>query len=94
MLLHTFLQLLEGWNPAFAQARSHRRAIAQAIGLLTSFGRRTLSRAIWALGRQQQDWSADYRLHARSAWQASNLFQTVLDHALPLCRGRYLAVAI
>lgn len=94
MLLCTFLAILEGWCPAFAQRRSHRRAVRQALGVLTSFGRRTLSRALCALGQQQRDWSADYRLHARSAWEPKHLFQSVLEQALPLCRGRYVAAAI
>lgn len=94
MLLGNFLAVLEGWRPAFSQSRSHRRAIGQAIGLLVSFGRRTLSRAICALGRQQQDWSADYRLHARAEWEPKHLFQSVLEKALPFCHGRYLIAAL
>ncbi len=42
MLLGTFLELLEGWRPVFSQSRSQRRALAQALGLLAGFGRRTL----------------------------------------------------
>jgi hypothetical protein len=94
MLLRTLIQLLETWRPAFSQSRSHRRAVGQAIGMLVGFGRRTLSRAICALGRQQQDWSADYRLHARAEWQPNHLFQGVLENALPFCRGRYVIAAI
>lgn len=94
MLLHTFLELLAGWRPAFAQSRSHRRAVLQALGSLTSFGRRTLSRALCALSRQQQDWSADYRLHARADWEPSQLFQPVLEKALPWCGGRYVIAAV
>ena len=94
MLLRTLLELLEGWRPAFSQSRSHRRAMAQALGTLTSFGRRTLSRALCVLGHQQQDWSAEYRLHARAGWKPSRLFQPVLEKALPLCQGRYVAAAI
>jgi hypothetical protein len=93
-LLDNFLAVLEGWRPAFSQSRSHRRAMGQAIGLLVSFGRRTLSRAICALGRQQQDWSADYRLHARAEWAPKHLFQSVLEKALPFCRGRYVIAAL
>jgi hypothetical protein len=92
--LRTLIQLLETWRPAFSQSRSHRRAVGQAIGMLVGFGRRTLSRAICALGRQQQDWSADYRLHARAEWQPNHLFQGVLENALPFCRGRYVIAAI
>lgn len=94
MLLRTLLELLEAWRPAFSQNRSHGRAVLQALGLLASFGRRTLSRALWALGRQQQDWSADYKLHARADWKPSRLFQPVLEKALSFCQGRYVAAAI
>jgi hypothetical protein len=94
MLLRVLLQLLDGWRPAFQQDRSHRRAAAQALGTLASFGRRTLSRAIWALGRQQQDWSAEYRLHARSDWKPGLLFQPIVENALSFCGGRYVAAAI
>jgi hypothetical protein len=94
MLLRAFLDILAAWRPAFAQDRSHRRAVAQALGTLASFGRRTLSRALWALGHQQRDWSADYRLHSRSDWKPERLFQPIVEKALPLCDGRYIAAAI
>jgi hypothetical protein len=94
MLLRNLLPLLDGWRPAFAQARSGRRAAAQALGLLAAFGRRTLSRTIWALGLQQRDWSADYRLHARSEWRPERLFQPIVQKALPFCVGRYVVAAI
>lgn len=94
VLLPVLLELLQAWQAAFSQQRSHFRALAQALGGLTSFGRRTLSRAIWAVGRQQQDWSADYRLHARSPWRIEALFQPILQRALSWCKGRYIAVAI
>jgi DDE superfamily endonuclease len=94
MLLHALLRLLEAWRPAFRQDRSARRAAAQALGTLASLGRRTLSRAIWALGRQQQDWSAEYRLHARSEWKPEHLFQPIVENALPFCSGRYVVAAI
>ncbi|RPI94154.1 MAG: hypothetical protein EHM39_12405 [Chloroflexi bacterium] len=93
MLLRRWLEITAGWQAAFRQQRSLRRALAQALGTLTALGRRTLSRALWAEGRQQQDWSADYKLHARAPWNSQDLFQPILERALPLCRGRYLAVA-
>jgi hypothetical protein len=94
MLFRTLLGLLQDWRPAFSQSRSHRRAVAQALGILTSFGRRTLSRAICALGHQQRDWSAEYRLHARADWEPGHLFQPVLEKALPFCGGRYVIAAM
>jgi len=94
VLLRTWLNILNGWRPAFHQQRSLDRAIRQALACLTTLGRRTLSRLIASQGRQQQDWSADYRLHARAPWQAHRLFQPILEKALPLCRGRYLPLAM
>ena len=88
VLLNALLTILRAWTPAFSQTRSAERAVDQALGSLLSLGRRTLSRALWALGRQDQDWSADYRLHARAGWKPDRLFQPLLEQALPLCRGR------
>lgn len=94
MLLCTLLSILQEWQHAFTQQRSWHRAVAQALGTLTAFGRRTLSRAICAQGHQQVDWSAEYKLHARSPWTPNDLFQPILKRALPWCRGRYVALAM
>jgi hypothetical protein len=66
VLLHALLGILHAWTPAFAQTRSDKRAVEQAVGSLLALGRRTLSRTLRALGRQDQDWSADYKLHSRA----------------------------
>jgi hypothetical protein len=94
MLLACWLEITAAWRPAFCQSRSFSRALCQALGILTAFGRRTLSRALWAEGRQLLDWSADYRLHARAAWHSKDLFQPILQKALPLCRGPFVCVAV
>ena len=70
VLLNALLTILRAWTPAFSQPRSAERAVEQALGSLLSLGRRTLSRALWALGRQHLDWSADYKLHSRANWKA------------------------
>jgi hypothetical protein len=93
-LLSALLTILQDWQSAFPQQRSYRRAVAQALGTLTAFGRRTLSRAIWAQGHQHQDWSAEYKLHARSKWCVSDLFQPILQRSLAYCQGRYVAIAV
>ena len=46
MLLRNFLEITRDWQSAFPRQRSWRRVVAQALGMLTSFGRRTVSRAI------------------------------------------------
>lgn len=48
------------------------------FGTLCSLGRRTISRAICAVGRQHQDWSADYKIFSRSQWEPERLFTPVL----------------
>jgi hypothetical protein len=61
---------------------------------LLSLGRRTLSRTLWALGRQDQDWSADYKLHSRANWKPQDLFQPVLQLASRFCDDSVLVVAM
>jgi hypothetical protein len=101
--------LAESCAGVFAQARTRRRAAELALGALCALGRRTLSRAICAVGRQGEDWSADYKLYSRSPWQSEALFDPVLRDYLvrfdegPICaamddtklakRGRRIATA-
>ncbi len=93
-LLDALLDILHAWIPAFVQARSGERAVEQALGALLALGRRTLSRSLWALGRQDQDWSADYKLHSRASWKTQDLFQPVLERAARLCDDSLLVVAM
>ena len=94
MLLDALLRILRAWSPAFAQSRSGDRAVQQALGALFALGRRTLSRSLCALGRQHQDWSADYKLHSRADWKAQDLFQPILQHAARFCDDSLLVVAM
>jgi hypothetical protein len=94
LLFTALLHILRAWTPAFSQARLAERAIDQALGSLLSLGRRTLSRTLWALGRQHQDWSADYKLHSRANWEAQDLFQPVLEQASRFCDASVLVIAM
>lgn len=93
-LLPALLEILRAWTPAFAQIRSADRAIVQALGALLALGRRTLSRSLCALGRQHQDWSADYKLHSRARWKTQELFQPILQRAARLYDDSLLVVAM
>ena len=93
-LLPAWLEILSQWTPAFGQTRSANRAVKQALGALLALGRRTLSRSLWALGRQHRDWSADYRLHSRAHWRAQDLFQPILKHGARWCDDSLLVVAM
>ena len=87
-LLATFLVIVAPWRAVFPQERTYRRAVRQALGSLCCVGRRCLSRILWAVGRQDRNWSAEYFLHSRCQWDAQAPFQAILQAALPLCRGR------
>ena len=83
MLSEQLQTLLErGWRLAFPSASTHRRAMQHAMALPCVLGRRTITRTLCALGRSEQDWSADYKLFSRCRWRAEQLFQPVLDEHL------------
>lgn len=74
--------LRDACTGAFAQERSRNRAMELSLGTLCAFGRRTLSRSICAVGRQHQDWSADYKIFSRSSWEPDRLFAPVVNDYL------------
>jgi hypothetical protein len=94
VLLTRFLALVSLWRPVFRQERSFRRALRQALGALTVVGTATLTRILAGLGLDQQDWSAEYRLQARSEWDEQALFDALLPAALAHCPGRFVPVAL
>lgn len=94
MLLATWLEIVSDWKAVFAQARTSRRALRQALGALVCLGRRTLSRVIWTNGGEQRSWSAEYFLHSRSEGDPQQLFAPILERALAWCPGRLVGVAV
>jgi len=94
VLLTRFLALLSLWRPVFRQERSFQRALRQAVGALLVVGSATLTRMLASLGRDQQDWSADYKLHSRADWEEQALFDALLPSALAHCPGRFVPVAL
>jgi hypothetical protein len=81
-LLTYLLEQTDRWNFVFPQQRSLQRAITLAFGILCGVGRRTLTRAISFAGNAQKDWSADYKVFSRSAWEPRALFHPVLEQAI------------
>jgi hypothetical protein len=79
MLAEQMVTLLqEACSGAFVQERSCIRAMQLSFGNLCSLGRRTISRSICAVGRQHQDWSADYKVFSRSPWDPNQMFTPIL----------------
>ena len=52
------------------------------MGLLTCVGRRTITGMLSAAGREQYDWSADYRVFSHGRFEPSALFGLVEDRLL------------
>jgi hypothetical protein len=94
VLLTRFLALLSLWQSAFRQERSFQRAVRQAVGSMLVVGSATLTRILASLGRDQQDWSADYKLHARADWNEQALFDVLLPSALAHCPGQFVPIAL
>jgi hypothetical protein len=94
VLLTRFLALLSLWRPVFQQDRSFQRAVRQAVGALLVVGSATVTRILANLGRDQQDWSAEYKLHARAEWNEQALFDALLPSALAHCPGPFVPVAL
>jgi hypothetical protein len=93
MLLDTLLDIMSEWRLAFSQDRVYARALRQLVGGLLSLGTRTISRTLACVGRDQQDWSAEYKLHSRSDWSVSDLFDPILRRAHPLCGDKWVGIA-
>jgi hypothetical protein len=94
VLLTRFLAFVSLWRPVFPQERSFQRALRQAVGALLVVGSATLTRILAGLGLDQQDWSADYKLHARAEWNEQALFDALLPSALAHCPGRFVPIAL
>jgi hypothetical protein len=83
-LFETMGFLLRDWKKIFPQERTAIRILPLVYGLLLSPPKHTTSAAICTLGRQFDDWSADYRVFSRSPWDPQSLFDPVIDRAIPL----------
>jgi hypothetical protein len=81
-LVTYLLEQTARWGFVFPQERTLQRALALAFGILCGVGRRTLTRAISFQGNTQKDWSADYKLFSRCAWEPRALFHPILEQAI------------
>ena len=82
MLLTSLLSLFLSWRTVFAQDRLYRRAVRLALGSLSVVGTATLTRILASQGRDEQDWTADYRLFSQRTWNPNHLFDVLLPTAL------------
>jgi len=90
-MLSTIVSIMLGWKKVFAQSRTAIRAIKQALSSVCVIGRRTIARSYLVQGGEG-DWSSEYKLYARSKWEAQELFVPILKEALAMCPGQLLPV--
>ena len=69
---------------SFAQQRTAQRACRLGLSQLACPGRHTVTGLLCTAGRQFVDWSADFRLFARDAWQTRSLFDPIVRGVLEL----------
>lgn len=77
-----FHGMIRLWEGAFPQYRTWRRATNLLTALIACEGRSTITNAIGFLGREQADWTADYRIFNTSLWKIRDLFRVVLTEAI------------
>ena len=77
------LKLCQRLDGCFPQRRTLDRATALLVAGLLCCGRKWVTRINGVRGREQVDWSADYRVFSRSPWQAADLFVPVIEGSLP-----------
>lgn len=81
-LTDAFLDLCERCAPAFAQERTARRATRLMLSALLCAGRKWVTRLLCVMGREQRDWSADYKLFSRSKWDPQEVFSPAVEESL------------
>ena len=81
-LLKAFLDMSNELGPMFSQQRTAQRAARLLLSNLLCIGRHWLTRILCTTNREQQDWSADYRLFSRSPWKAQDLFNPAIHRCL------------
>ena len=81
-LLQVLLALLQAHRGAFRQERPFRRAEGMVFGEIFSFARHTVTQGLLALGINDGDWSAWYRLFSRARFDEEKLNDCLLRETL------------
>ena len=87
--MEKFNELFDLCRKAFNQKRTLERARKLGHGLLTCFGRHTITGFLTATGQQFKDWTAAYKLFQDKRMDVSYIFDVVRQKALsdlPTCQ--------
>jgi hypothetical protein len=81
-LIGNLFRLLEAHRRAFQQERPYWRAAGLVMGELFNFGRQTVTQELLALGMNEGDWSAWYRLFSEKRFEEEGLCACLLKETL------------
>jgi hypothetical protein len=94
-LLSSLKEILSVHRKAFIQERSFCRCSWMVLGTVFAFGRKTMTQIITGLGRQNDDWTAFYRILSRNRFCYDTLVTCLLDAAVKsVSEGKWIAAAI
>lgn len=79
--------MFDSCRKAFNQKRTLERARRLGLGLLTCFGRHTITGLLTATGQQFIDWSAAYRLFKKDRMDINSLFDVVRQKSISILPG-------
>lgn len=91
-LIGVFFRITNQWYSVLPQSRTLNRALFLSISLICALGRKTITRAISAGGKDQVDWTMFYRFFSRSPWNPRDLFNPILKEALSLIDDDVIAI--
>lgn len=82
MILQPLRDLLQTMAEAVRDPRPRRSMTSLAVGMLCGEKPKTITSAIEWLGRDQEDWSSQYRFFSQSQWDRTALFDPILAEVL------------
>ena len=91
--MHEFNSLFDSCQKAFNQNRTLERARKLGHGLLTCFGRHTITGILSATGQQFIDWSAAYKLFKCDRMDVNRLFDVARQKAISLLPNCHRIIA-
>lgn len=92
--LECYIDHLRQWTRSFPQLRTFNIAVRFSLSSLCTPNRGTISQAITFSGRDQKDWSADYKFFSRSEWNPNELFIPIISESLTYFSDKnYITVA-
>jgi hypothetical protein len=79
--------VVESLRPAIADSRVFARFRRLLLSQLTTEERRTITHLMETSGRMDHDWSGDYRVFSRDAWESTEVFGRLLPSIISLHAG-------